>query len=164
MRYLIDGYNLFFKIEHNILPLQKKRNLFLQTLDHELKGLNMHVTLIFDSDHQHAHPFASKQPLETLDVVFSPKHLSADHYILELLSWHSQNTTLITSDRELKTKATHLGAKTQSIEEFLHFLEKKLKKKGRDREDQKPLFQESTTHFHRLLKAFEKRLSEDENV
>jgi len=163
MRYLIDGYNLFFKIHQNVLPLQKKRENFLEDLDREIDALNMHATLIFDSNQEHADIFPSSKKLEALEVVFSPKNLSADSYILELLTWDSHLITLITSDRELALKATHLGVRTQSIEDFIALLLRRRSKKEPKIED-KPKLRESDVNLERLLKIFEKKLSEDENA
>ena len=163
MRYLIDGYNLFFKIQQNVLPLQKKRENFLEDLDREIDALNMHATLVFDSNQDQAEVFPSSKKLQALEVVFSPKHLSADSYILELLTWDSHLTTLITSDRELALKATHLGARTQPIEDFIALLLRRRSKKEPKVEDKSKL-RESNANLQRLLKIFEKRLSEDENA
>ena len=163
MRYLIDGYNLFFKIQQNVLPLQKKRDTFLEDLDVEIAALRINATLVFDSHQEHADIFPSSMQMQALEVVFSPKHLSADGYILELLSWDSHQTTLVTSDRELSLKATHLGAQTTTIEEFIALILRRRAKLEKT-EESKPELRESDAHLKRLLKIFEKRLSEDENA
>ena len=163
MRYLIDGYNLFFKIQQNVLPLQKKRAHFLEDLDHEIAALNMHATLVFDSHQTQAEIFPSSKKMEALEVVFSPENLSADLYILELLSWDSHQTTLVSSDRELTIKATYLGAKTQSIEEFIALILRR-RAKSTPNAHNKAELRESDAHLKRLLKIFEKKLLEDENA
>ncbi|NGX51051.1 MAG: hypothetical protein K1060chlam2_00908 [Chlamydiae bacterium] len=163
MRYLIDGYNLFFNIQKSVLPLQQKREKFLEDLDREIALIKMDATLVFDSNQEHTESFPSSKKMQALEVVFSPKHLSADAYILELLSWNSHNTTLVTSDRELSLKATHLGATTQPIEEFIALLLKRGAKKTAQIEEKVEL-RESNANMQRLLKIFEKKLRDDENA
>lgn len=159
MRYIIDGYNLFFKLEEEILPLEEKREEFLTLFDHVVNQLKLNVLIIFDSHHEISGHFASKRTLSYLEVSFSPKNLSADDYILELLEWNARQTTLVTSDRELVRRGSFLGAKTLSIQAFVSFIIKKQKKgmpKG------KPALQETKGNFERLLKEFEKRLDEND--
>ena len=153
MRYLIDGYNLFFKLEKEILPLKEKREEFISLLDEEAEDLKLQVLLIFDSHRENAEDFASKQKLKNLEVSFSPKNLSADHYILELLEWDAKNTTLVTSDKKLAMEAKHHGAKIQSIETFVRFI---LRKRKKQNSVIKPEMQETDANIKRYLDAFEK--------
>jgi predicted RNA-binding protein with PIN domain len=153
LRYLIDGYNLFFKLKEEILPLEEKRNEFIALLDEEVGDLHLNAFLIFDSHIENSHDYASKRTLKHLEISFSPKNLSADHYILELLEWSSKNTTLVTSDKSLGVKAKHLGAKVKTIEAFVEFILKKRKqKKPRGKVEMK----ETDANIKRYLEAFEK--------
>lgn len=157
MRYLIDGYNLFFKFEEEILPLEEKREEFLTLFDQVVVELKLNVLMIFDSHYENSEHFASKRKLTHLEVSFSPKNFSADDYILELLEWNSKQTTLVTSDRQLSKRGSFLGTKTMSIEDFVAFIIKKQKgvaPKGKQER------RESKGDFERLLKEFEKRLDE----
>lgn len=153
MKYLIDGYNLFFKLEEDILPLEEKREEFISLLDQEVGSLRLNVLLIFDSHRENAEDFASKRKLKNLEVSFSPKNLSADHYILELLEWDAKNTMLITSDKRLAMEAKHHGAKVQSIEGFVQFILRRRKKKGAE---DKPEMRETDANIKRYLEAFKK--------
>lgn len=157
MRYLIDGYNLFFKLEEEILPLEEKREEFLSLFDQVIVQLKLNVLVIFDSHFENSKHFASKRKLSHLEVSFSPKNLSADEYILELLEWNAKQTTLVSSDRELSKRGSFLGAKTISIEAFVAFI---IKKQQGALPKGKPIMQESKGNFERLLKEFEKRLDE----
>lgn len=163
MRYLIDGYNFFFNISDDILPLHKKREQFIQELDQAIQVRHLNAIAIFDSQRDHAHLFPSVRQLKGLEVIFSPKHLCADSYILELLNWNSDHTTLVTSDQKLSTHASYLGARTQTIEAFTHFLLKPYHI-GKHRPPTKPQLQESPANMQRLLKVFKQRLQDDENV
>lgn len=159
MRYLIDGYNLFFKLEEEILPLEEKREEFLTLFDQVVVELKLNVLIIFDSHYENSAHFASKRKLSHLEVSFSPKNLSADDYILELLEWNAKQTTLVSSDRQLSKRGSFLGAKTMSIEAFVGFIIKKQKSvtpKGKQER------RESKGDFERLLKEFEKKLDEND--
>ena len=153
MRYLIDGYNLFFKLEEEILPLEDKREEFISLLDEEVGNLRLKVLLIFDSHRENAEAFASKRKLKNLEVSFSPQNLSADHYILELLEWDAKNTTLVTSDKKLAMEAKHHGAKIESVEGFVRFILRRRRKKN---SAAKPQMQETDANIKRYLDAFEK--------
>ncbi len=159
MRYLIDGYNLFFKLEDEILPLEEKREKFISLLDEEVGDLRLQVLLIFDSHRKNAEDFASKRKLKNLEVSFSPRNLSADHYILELLEWDAKNTTLVTSDKKLAMEATHHGAKIESIEGFVQFILRLRKKKN---SAAKPELKETDANIKRYLDAFEKNDEQSE--
>lgn len=155
MRYLIDGYNLFFKLQEEILPLEEKREEFIRLLDQVVGELNLQTLIIFDSHYMNSEHFASKKQLINIQVSFSPKNLSADEYLLELLEWESKNTMLVTSDRELSKRGSFLGAKTLSIEGFVKFV---LKKQKKNSPKGKPIMRESKANFERLHEAFKKRL------
>ncbi|MDJ0651952.1 MAG: NYN domain-containing protein [Simkaniaceae bacterium] len=157
MRYLIDGYNLFFKLQEELLPLEEKREEFIHLINAVVGELKLQVLMVFDSHYQNSEDFASKRTLSNIEVSFSPKNFSADQYLLELLEWESKNTTLVTSDRELSKKGSFLGAKTFSIETFVNFILKKQKKRA---PKGKPTMRETKANFERLHKAFEKKLAE----
>jgi len=134
VRYLVDGYNLFFRVWRETSPFQKELERFIKDLDYEIGLLGLEVVLVLDSCRDRAEVFPSSKKLEALKVLFSPKELCADSYILELLSWESHLTTLVTSDKDLALKARRIGVQTQSSEEFALFLSKKTWKNGRRRD------------------------------
>lgn len=153
MKYLIDGYNLFFKLEEEILPLEEKREEFIHLLDQEVGDLRLEALIIFDSHNKNAEDLASKRKLKHLEVSFSPKNLSADHYIIELLEWDAKNTTLVTSDKRLGMEAKGQGAKIESIEGFVKMILRRRKKKG---QKDKPEMVETDANIQRYLQAFTK--------
>ena len=161
MQYIIDGYNFFFKIIHDIHPLEETREEFIRALNGEIRIHRFSVTIIFDSHQAHADIFPSKATLDAIDVVFSPQNLTADCYILEYLGWQKSpgNFTIVTSDRPLAKKAKELGGKTLSVQGFLHLLTRKKKK---EKGEKKQLI-ETDANFQRLLKAFEEKLNDPTN-
>lgn len=159
MRYLIDAYNLFFKLEEEILPLQEKREAFIALLDAEGEGMKHQLSLVFDSHQKSAEDFASKKILKNVDVIFSPKNLSADQYLLELIEWEAKNTILVTSDKSLAKKASHLGAQVQSVEAFVaQIIRQRKKGQSKGKIDQK----ENPKQLERYLEIFTKRLDEND--
>ena len=158
MRYLIDGYNLFFAIHDTIDPLKEQRNLLIQSLNTLLAPTQNEVILIFDSSLKHATYVPTKQQLKALIITFSPEGLSADDYILELLRFNAKATIVITSDSYLSQQVQALGAKTQKIEPFLYLLMKKKSPISSSHEKKQEV--ESPAQYQRLLKAFEKRLKQ----
>jgi len=161
MKYVIDGYNLFFHLEDEVNPLEKKREHFISSLNEALKQLRLHATLIFDSHQSHSAIFPTKKELSALKIIFSPQGLSADEYILERLRGDKrpQTQVIVTSDRELGERVKHLGAKTKTVESFFEMLAKRSTKKHAQKEEK--MNQESSHHFDRLLEAFEKKLDDE---
>lgn len=155
--YLIDGYNLFFKLQEDILPLEEKREEFIFLLDKEAEDLQLQISIVFDSHQKNAQDFGSKKLLKNLEVIFSPKNLSADEYLLEFLEWNAKNITLVTSDVGLTKKACYLGAKTESIEKFIAFILRRRKKK---KQKGKPELKDTDANLKRYLKEFERNLDE----
>lgn len=157
MNYIIDGYNLFFHIEKEVNPLKKKREDFIIVLNKMLKHLHLHAIIIFDSQQAHATNFPTKKRLSALEIIFSPKDLTADEYILERLTVEKKPQTqiIVSSDRALCRQVQILGAKTITIKDFFQMLTS-CKIKKLDKEEK--IEQESSYHHNRLLQAFEERL------
>lgn len=155
MDYIIDGYNLFFNISKEIDPLEENREKFIKTLNDKIQKRNLVVLIVFDSTYGEAHFFPPKKILSALEVVFSPRGLSADQYILEWISFQEspKQITLITSDKKLAQKASYMGVKLQTIKEFLYFLTRKERKNPSEKKEEK----ETKEEKERLLKAFMKK-------
>ena len=153
-KYLIDGYNLFFKNKNRDGPLLKEREDFIHQLDKVAVRLQFQALLVFDGKGDA--PFSSKRTLKNVEVSFSPDTLSADEYLLELLQWNSQKVTLVTSDQYLLKKSSRLGAETLSVEAFINRIKKK-ESQTKEMIDKK-IVSDSKGNFYRLLMEFEKNL------
>lgn len=162
MHYIIDGYNLIFQVCTKIDPLQKTRESIIAMFQTIVNSLNLDVTIVFDSHKEHAEHFPSKRYLDNLEIIFPPEGQSADDYILEILelSPNAKIETLVTSDQPLALKARSLSAKTQSIDEFLTYLTRKLNKNTSEEKQTK----ETDTNIKRLRKIFEQRLHDDQDI
>lgn len=156
MHYYIDGYNFLFRVSKKKLPLEKKRDLILITLNEELEKLRLNTTIVFDSS-DGLRDHASRGHLDALEIVYTTKNESADEYIFKAIenAAHPQNETVVTSDRELAGKCKQLRAKILSIEQFLSFIKKKKDQKRRS----SPIkaFRDSDKEIERLLKIFENK-------
>lgn len=152
MEYLVDGYNLLFRIVPAPNDVEETRKELVQFL----RSTPLKIRVVFDSPKEGGSDLPIQSRKGSLEVLFSPQGLCADRYILELLSHAKGEITLVTSDRPLAFSAKEYGIRTISAEEFLVLAHhKRKKKKG------KPQYQESDIEKEELRKIFEKRLKGD---
>lgn len=159
MRYFIDGYNFLFQLYEEVDPLRQKREEIIEILKEKLQELDLKISIIFDSQYSRLSDFPTRFESEGLEIIYTPSGQTADAYILENLAWAKtrMNSKVVTSDKHLASEAKRLGASITSIEEFVDWLVKKhLFQKRKERKQQI----ESSSEFHRLLEAFEKKLKE----
>lgn len=127
MDYIIDGYNFMFRIqEQKKGSFEKARNTLISLLNEELRIIKTHVSVVFDSSEQ-IREFAQSAILENIEVIYAPKGLSADEYIIEIVEQSKNPKTLniVTSDSGLARQCQHLGAKTTSIDDFVALITKR---------------------------------------
>ncbi len=149
MEYLVDGYNLLFRIVPAPDDVETTRKELVQFLI----SVPLKIRVVFDSPSEGGSELPIQSKKGPLEILFSPRELCADRYILELLSHEKGEITLVTSDRPLAFSAKEYGFRTISAEEFLVLAHhKRKKKKG------KPHYQESDFEKEELRKIFEKRL------
>ncbi|MGE5196851.1 MAG: NYN domain-containing protein [Anaerolineae bacterium] len=161
-RYLIDGYNLFFRIAQAKPTLQKKRRDLIESLSKVIEAFRLDAVIIFDGRQEREDP-GRRMHLGALEIIYTACDQTADEYIIEELTYSKkvENQLVITSDLTLKAKAKALGAKTESIETFLSRLSKKKKKKIELSSSSHKRFEESPLQIERLLKIFEERLKNE---
>jgi uncharacterized protein len=165
MQYIVDGYNLLFRIAKDRRSLKKNRQEIISMLNDWVASLKLNISIVFDGAEQ-----TSDQPSrghwDALEIVYTPKKISADEYIIEEIH-HCSNPkqkVVVTSDRELANHCKALGAQIQTISEFLSWI---LKKKERKRKSSQSTaissktFKDTDANIARLLAIFEKRLSEE---
>lgn len=158
MDYIIDGYNFMFRLSsQKKTSLEATRNALIEQLNEELSVIKTSVTVVFDSSEQHKH-YAQKAILAHLNVVYAPKGLTADEYIIELVenAKSAKTLTIVTSDSGLARQCQHLGTTTTSVDDFLTLITKKNKPKGAS----KPPYKEHPQQMERLRKIFEDRLKD----
>lgn len=155
MRYLIDGYNLLFYLTKKCNPLHQYRRDLISYFAHSVSSLD--VVLVFDGNDPHE-KHSTKHHIEELEIIYTPQHITADHYIFEevQLHKHTRKITVVSNDQELVRSCKSLGAHVLSLTEFLSYIAKKKTK----RKKTKP-FQEAPQEVSRLLKIFEKKLQKE---
>ncbi len=162
MHYLVDAYNLLFRILKKRGPLEKNRKRLIEELNRPISKFNMHVTLVFDGAEEHL-LLPSRGHFDAIELVYTPKCTTADEYIIDVVS-HAKSPeqmTVVSNDRELARKCHAYRAHTLTIDAFLSLLSKKEAKKSRGKKTPSTPLQESSAEFARLLLIFEKRMLED---
>mgnify|MGYP002784042695 CR=1 FL=1 len=157
MFYYIDGYNLIFTLTDTKSPLIHQRKTIIKFLQKQFSLLHLQGMLVFDGSHQRSEE-SGLSYASPLDIAYTPKGQTADEYIVEKLEWHQQKSpvTVVSNDQGLGRHARALGAKTQSTETFIHYLEKKKAKRPKASYEPK----DTQKNIERLLKIFEEKLKE----
>ncbi|MFA6916323.1 MAG: NYN domain-containing protein [Parachlamydiales bacterium] len=127
MRYLIDGYNLAFRLYSSKHSLQQKRFLSITELSEKVAALNIEAAIIFDA--QHTLDESSRGHYAGLEVHFTNHNETADEYIINAIDEFKtpSKITVVTSDRELTHRARLKGAHSINIETFALWLDKRFK-------------------------------------
>lgn len=131
MHYFIDGYNMLFRLLHGSDDLQSQRQAFIYDLNKKISLINLDVSIVFDSTFQIGG--RSRTHYDALEILYSAEGETADEYILDELknSLHPQQETVVTSDKRLAWKARNRSAHTESVEEFILWLNRAYKNKLR---------------------------------
>jgi predicted RNA-binding protein with PIN domain len=161
MHYLIDGYNLLFRLSESKKNLETARKNIISSIQIEFAALVLEGTIVFDGAHRRGEEsgLSYRSPLV---IAYSPSGETADQAILERLeiARTPADITVVSNDRKLIAEAKRLHAKTLSLNAFLSHLEKK-HAKSKQHEEDRPAYRESKKELDRLLKIFEARLREN---
>lgn len=128
MHYFIDGYNLLFRmVGSSVGDLKAHRESLIQSLNVKVASCKLDVTIVFDS--QYLEGEGSRSHYKHLEICYTSLGITADEYILEKLQFcqNPQNEIVITSDKDLAYKARNYNSATQTVEEFLGWLNKRYK-------------------------------------
>lgn len=139
MHYYIDGYNILFRILKAVDEVRKQREDLTLELEKKISLLGLDVTLVFDSYYQEGE--STKSHFKSLEIIFTAHHETADEFILHEIktSKSPSEHIVVTSDKQLARLCKLCLAQTQSVEEFLDFIEKRYKNKLRqERLEAKP--------------------------
>lgn len=131
MHYFIDGYNMLFRVLRAGDDLRTQRDALIEDLKIKIKLLQLDITLVFDSQY---HPDeGSIARIGTLKIIFTSHGETADEYILqELKELHSPTQhTVVTSDKKLAWLSRRRVVNTESVEDFISWLNKRYKNKLR---------------------------------
>lgn len=135
MHYYIDGYNLLFRRRHEDDLLAKQRQDMIAELNQILELLQLEVTIVFDSQFQQSE--SSRSHFQHLEILFSAYGETADNCILEEIKSEKnpREVVVVTSDKKLAWFARRCSAKTESVEQFMEWLEKRYKNKLRHQKE-----------------------------
>lgn len=141
MHYYIDGYNLLFRVFYDATDLQSLRQQMIYDLSMKAHVINIDISLVFDASFRTGE--SAIHCVNHLKVCFTDEGETADDFIIDCLGNHyiaHRKEVLVTSDKRLAWRARNLGAITQSVEEFLPWLNKAYRNKLRHvKKDKKPI-------------------------
>jgi uncharacterized protein len=138
MHYFIDGYNMLFRLLHDNENLQSQRESIIYDLNKKISLIKLDVSVVFDSRFQIGG--RSRSHYDNLEILFSAEGETADEYILDEIKNASQpqQETVVTSDKKLAWQVRGGLAHTESVEEFILWLNRSYKNKLRQIKKDKP--------------------------
>lgn len=133
LHYYIDGYNLLFRTLKAGDEFKKKREEITLDLETKLSALRIDATIVFDS--QYTEDDVASSHYKSLKIIFTALKQTADDFILQELKRSpdpSQNT-VVTSDKKLAFSSRLRLAKTESVEEFFSWVNRRIKNKLKEK-------------------------------
>jgi predicted RNA-binding protein with PIN domain len=169
VHYYIDGYNLLFRIKHSGEDFSLERQKLIEDLNEQASFLDLNLSLVFDAQYQESE--SSKSHYQNLEILFTSFGETADDYILKVIQNEPEKAiTVVTSDKKLAYLAKMSHAKTETIEEFLDWLNRRSKNvKNKKTKKSKELLnppkkKKLVGNFDYYLEEFEKRDTPNKNV
>lgn len=119
--WILDGYNLLFRIPTLKGSLEQKRERLLLTIRERFPLREM--TIVFDG--RLPPPDYSRQHRGSIEIIYTPAGMTADEWILEKISSakHPQRYLVVTGDRALGRLAASSGARVETPDQWLRDLE-----------------------------------------
>jgi uncharacterized protein len=135
MHYYIDGYNLLFRIMHAGEDLKKQRKVIIENLHEIISVLGLDVSIVFDSQYHEGED--TRSHWDQLEILFTSKGETADEFILQAIKRapNPAKETVVTSDKKLAWLARRRLVKTETVEQFISWLNKRYKNKFRQRKE-----------------------------
>lgn len=126
--YVIDGYNVLFRLLHKGESVQAARDAMIVYLGRKVTHLGLKAILVFDSAYQEGLATAKKEG--EMAVVFTGEGQTADEWILHRVKEkEKENLCVVTTDKTLAKHVRLKGAETLSCEDFLKYINKRALKK-----------------------------------
>lgn len=132
MHYFIDGYNLLFRMLHDNEKLQSQRETIIYDINKKISLLNLDVSIVFDATF-HAGGSRTRSHYDQLEIRFTAEGETADEYILHEIknSKTPRQETVVTSDKKLANFVRNCMGRTESVEEFISWLNRSYKNRLR---------------------------------
>lgn len=127
MLYLIDGYNLLFRLLDKGDEIQKSREKMIRDIGRKATLAALRCLLIFDSKYQPGEQTSHKEG--DLLVVYTNEGETADEWIYQAVKKSQEKgiTRVVTSDKKLARQIRLKGVQTLPCEEFMSYLNKRFK-------------------------------------
>lgn len=131
MHYYVDGYNLMFRILYGEDEISAQRQQLIDDLNRKIQLLELEVTIVFDAQYQYGD--SSRSHFQNLEILFTAHGETADELILEEIKAepNPHQVTVVTSDKKLAWFARRCAAKTESVEQFVEWVNTRFKNKIR---------------------------------
>ena len=159
MRYFLDGYNLFFRICDEVLPIDQKKQEWLASFCEFLKLADLDVLIVFDATPTSPSTTTGRDYVGKVEIVYAPRGLDADTFLVELccgVKFASQ-VTVVSEDRKLLKRIKDVGSIPMDLKVFFQLLRDKTAISPSEDKDHRFTSQE-TDRWHKI---FEKRLNKD---
>lgn len=127
MHYLIDGYNLLFRILDKGDEVQEARESMIEDISKKVNFTELKTTIVFDSKYQSGPSSTSHDGF--LEVVYTDEGETADDWLIKeakKLPLKAQET-VVTSDKRLAHQIRIKGVQTLACEDFMTYLNKKVR-------------------------------------
>jgi uncharacterized protein len=140
MHYIIDGYNLLFRLQLEGGNLQSQREKIIEELNAKISLLKLDASIVFDASFQ-AGGHRSRSHYKHLEILYTAEGETADEFILDHLKNfpRPRQETVVTSDKTLARLVRSLGSRTESVKEFVEWLNRLYQNKIRRLKEDKPL-------------------------
>lgn len=137
MHYLIDGYNLLFRLLHDEKDLQSEREAIIYDLNKKISLIHLNASIVFDAAFQVGG--RSRSHFDALEILYTAQGESADDYILDEIqnSPSPHQETVVTSDKKLARQVRLCSGHTESVEDFIQWLNRSYKNKLRQANKEK---------------------------
>lgn len=118
------------RVSDEALSLQRTK--IIENLNHKAAALHLNLTIVFDAHYQLGE--TSRTHFNQLEIIFSGTGQTADAYIIQEIKSKKNplQYTVVTSDKELAWLVRRQNCKTETVEAFLNWLNKRYENKKRE--------------------------------
>lgn len=131
MHYYIDGYNLLFRFSNHKNDFTSMREEMIRDLDLQATSLQLKITIVFDAQYQLGE--FCRTHFRSIEILYTAFGELADELILSEIRTKTapHRITVVTSDKKLAWFARRCDAKTESVEHFRAWINRRYHNKVR---------------------------------
>lgn len=117
---VIDGYNVLKQALYNKKITEKERSAFIRILDVYARKKELDIVLVFDGGSYGA---TARERIGVIVIIYSGAKESADAIIMQRLAeLKGRDVLMVSSDRQLRKQAAHMGFHSIGSMEFYTLL------------------------------------------